>query len=126
MTERGQHVREGISFISFWIIVFFYDNAAVEKSFQDVAAEILTSLVFYLPFLLLTLMHVPPCVDEVGDGGSGGGGTERGDGGTLGSWKCPDGRSRWVSGRVAGERLSSSEERVEMGGGKGRWRSCWI
>lgn len=71
-------------------------------------------------------MPVPLLGDKGGDGGGGGRGAEGRDGGTLGGWECPDGRGRQVSRGVTVERLLGSEEGVEMGGGKERWRSCGI
>lgn len=81
---------------------------------------------FNLPFLCFSLMHVPLLGDEGGDGGGGGSGAEGRDGGPLGGWECPDGRGWWVSVGVTVARLLSGEECVEMGGGKERWRRCWI
>ena len=69
-------------------------------------------------------MPVPFLGDECRDGGRGAQGR---DGGTLEVWDCPEGRGRWVSRGVTGERRLSGEERVEMGRGKERWRrSSWI
>lgn len=70
---------------------------------------------FHLPFLLLSLMHVPVLGDEGRDGGAGGRGAEGRDRGTLGGREGPDGRGRWVSRGVTVVRRLSGEERVEKG-----------